>query len=147
LLARSPVAVLRAPGCWHGVLPFLRAAWVASGTAVLEVAARGVPPVLVYGMSSRLADWLRRHALGVPWIGALNLLAGAELAPEHVGLKLDPDALARDLEARLDGPVRERTLAAIEALRPQFAVPGAAARAARVVEAAVACGETPKRPK
>ncbi len=137
LLQESPVEVLRAPGCFHGVLPRLRGAWVASGTALLEVAAHGVPPVLVYRLSSRLADWLRRHALAVPAVGSLNLMAGAELVPEHVGLKLDPAALARDLESRLDGPGRRAYLEALDPLLPCFARPGAAQRAAAEIEAAV----------
>ncbi|MFQ5748074.1 MAG: lipid-A-disaccharide synthase, partial [Planctomycetota bacterium] len=43
-LGRSPVEVVRARGCFHTVLPRLRSAWVASGTALLETAAHGVPP-------------------------------------------------------------------------------------------------------
>ena len=135
-LRASPVDVVRAPGCFHAVLPELRAAWVASGTALLEVAAHRVPPVLVYRVGSRLADWMRRHALAVPAVGSLNLMAGAPLVPEHVGRRLDPAGLAADLEARLDGPVRLAFLQALEPLLPRFAQPGAAARAARAVEAA-----------
>ncbi|RMH01602.1 MAG: hypothetical protein D6702_10895 [Planctomycetota bacterium] len=140
LLAASPVEVVRAPGCFHAVLPALRAAWVASGTALLEVAAHRVPPVLVYGLSSRLAAFLHRRALSVPWVGSLNLIAGRPLVPEHVGRSLDPATLAADLEARLEGPVRERFLADLEPLLPRFAAGGAAARAAREVEAAAGGG-------
>lgn len=134
MLAASTVEVLYAPGCFHRVLPHLRAAWVASGTALLEVAAHRVPPVLVYQVSSRLGAWLSRHWLAVPYVGSLNLIAGQELAPEHLGRSLDPRALADDLEARLAGPVRDQTLAQIDALRPGFAVPGAAARTAAILD-------------
>jgi lipid-A-disaccharide synthase len=132
-LAQSKVEVLYAPGCFHRILPGLQAAWVASGTALLEVAAHRVPPVLVYAISSRLGAWLSRHWLAVPWIGSLNLLANRELAPEHLGRHIDPIALADDLEARLAGPTRDATLAAIEELWPAFAEPGAARRAAQAV--------------
>lgn len=137
-LRAAAVEVTPAPGSYHGVLAQLQAAWVASGTALLEVAAHGVPPVLVYGLSSAVAAWGARHALAVPYVGSLNLLAGEELAPEHVGRSLDPRALADDLEARLEGPRRAQVLASIARLRPHFAVPGAAERAARAVEEAAA---------
>jgi lipid-A-disaccharide synthase len=130
ILASSEIDVVYAPGCFHKVLPHLRAAWVASGTALLEVAACGVPPVLVYGVSSRLGAWLSKNWLAVPWVGSLNLLAGKELAPEHLGRNLSPACLAKDLEERLDGPVRSQTLAEIKKLHPAFAAPGAAQRAA-----------------
>jgi len=138
LLADAPVEVVRAPGCFHAVLPRLRAAWVASGTALLEVAAHEVPPVLVYRLGSRLADWLSRHALAVPAVGSLNLMAGDRLVPEHVGRALDPAALARDLEHRLDGPGREAYLEQLAPLLPRFGQPGAARRAAAAVEQAAA---------
>lgn len=140
LLAAAPVEVVRAPGCFHAVLPGLRAAWVASGTALLEVAAYRVPTVLVYQLGSLLADWLRRHALAVPHVGSLNLMAGHEVTREHVGRRLDPGNLADDLEALLDGPARAAHLAALDPLLPGFARPGAARRAARAVEAAAEAG-------
>lgn len=134
-LAEAEVKVLYAHGCFHRILPHLRAAWVASGTALLEVAAYGVPPVLVYGVSSRLGAWLSEHWLAVPWVGSLNLLAGQELAPEHLGRELDPIALSDDLEARLAGPERERIVGEISRLRPAFADSGACRRAADRVAA------------
>jgi lipid-A-disaccharide synthase len=132
-LAAAPIEVLYAPGCFHRVMPHLRAAWVASGTALLEVAAHRVPPVLVYRVSSRLGAWLSRNWLAVPYIGSLNLIAGRELAPEHLGRHISPEALAKDLEARLDGPVRASVLEAIEELRPAFGEPGPAARTAAIL--------------
>jgi lipid-A-disaccharide synthase len=132
-LAAAPVEVLYAPGCFHRVMPQLQAAWVASGTALLEVAAHRVPPVLVYRVSSRLGAWLSRNWLAVPSIGSLNLIAGYQLAPEHLGRQISPEALADDLEARLDGPERTATLAAIEELRPAFGEPGPAARTAAIL--------------
>lgn len=133
MLADSALPIVYAPGCFHSVLPQMRAAWVASGTALLEVAAHRVPPVLVYRVSSRLGAWLSRHWLTVPFVGGLNLIANRELAPEHLGRELDPERLAKDLEDRLDGPMREQVLAEMEALRPAFAEPGAARRAAAAI--------------
>ena len=134
LLEGSALPIVAAPGRFHSVLPRLQAAWVASGTALLEVAAHRIPPVLVYGISSRFQEWLRQRALAVPYVGSLNLMAGRELVPEHVGLGLDPAALADDLEARLEGPTREGFLEQLEPQLPRFARPGAVARACRAVE-------------
>lgn len=145
-LATAEVEVLRAPGCYRSVLPRLRAAWVASGTALLEVAARGVPPVLIYRVSSRLAEWFGHHGVSVPYIGALNLMAGREVAPEHFGRGVRPGALARDLEDRLDGAKRVETLEQLAALCPHFAAPGATARAVRAIEDAAARIPENKRP-
>lgn len=138
MLDAADVPVHPLPGIFHSILPHLQAAWVTSGTALLEVAAHRVPPVLLYRIPSKLGDAYRRHALSVPYIGSLNLIAERELAPEFVGRTLDPTALADALELRMEGPVREEILAELDTLRPLFAEPGAAARAAVAVEAAAA---------
>jgi len=136
-LGRSRVDIVRARGCFHGVLPRLRAAWVASGTALLETAAHGVPPVLVYQLPSRFSAWVGHALLGVPFIGSLNLLAGREVAPEHFGPALDPAALAESLAGRLDGPLREAALRDLHELKPHFGRPGTAERAVRALETVV----------
>jgi len=133
LLASSPVEVVYAPGCFHRALPHLRSAWVASGTALLEVAAYRIPPVLIYRVPSRLGAWLSRRWLAVPFIGSLNLVAGRELAPEHLGREISAEDLANDLSERLVGPKREQILAEIESLRPAFAEKGAARRTAHAI--------------
>jgi lipid-A-disaccharide synthase len=135
-LADPPDWLVQAPGCWHSVLPSLTAAWVASGTAVLEAAAHGVAPVVVYRIPSRLGSWLAAHALAVPHVAALNLMAGQRLVPEHVGRTLNPVALASDLEALVSGPRRVEFDEKMHALLPFFAEPGAAVQAASIVEKA-----------
>ena len=143
ILAAAPdLEVVRARGAFHGVLPRLRAAWVASGTALLETAAWKVPPVLLYRLSGRGSAFLARHLLAVPHVGSLNLLAGEELVPEHVGPDPDPGALARDLEARLEGPVREDFLRRLEPRLPGFARPGTARRTALAVEELFPTGDS-----
>ncbi len=134
ILQDFSLPVLRAPGCFHSVLPHLKAAWVASGTASLEVAAHGIPNVVVYRIESRLGDWMARHALAVPHIASLNLIAGKKLVPEHLGRSLTPEGLAQDLSHFLTPAGRESFANDLNPLLPYFAQPGVAARVARTLE-------------
>lgn len=126
--------ILKAPGCFHKLLPQLQAAWVTSGTAVLETAAHRVPPVLVYHIPSAFTTWMYRKMLAVPFVGGLNLLTGESVCPEHLGADIDPEQLAHDLAERLGGPRREKVIQIIETWHHAFATPGPAARAARAIE-------------
>jgi lipid-A-disaccharide synthase len=126
--------ILRAPRCFHQVLPQLQAAWVTSGTAVLETAAHRVPPVLVYHIPSAFTTWLYRQMLAIPFVGGLNLLTGQRVCPEHLGARICPEQLADDLEQRLDGDCRKDVLKSIEHWHRAFATPGPAARAAQAIE-------------
>ena len=136
-LAASAVEVEFVFGQFHQVLRSCEAAWVVSGTASLEVAALGLPSVVVYGLSSRLAAWLARHALTVPSIAGANLLAGAPLVPEHCALELDPQALCDDLAAQLVPDRQSQVLRALEDLQQRHLAPGTAQRAALAVEDAI----------
>ena len=137
LLSQTKLPILFAQGEFQKVLPYLQGAWVTSGTAVLEVAAHQVPPILVYHLSSRWKEWLSRRWLSVPWIGGLNLLAGEELAPEHVGVDLSPHEMAQDMQEYLHGPRRTEFLQKLKPHLPAFARPGSAARAAEAVNQTV----------
>ena len=137
LLSQAEFPILFAKGEFQSVLPHLQGAWVTSGTAVLEVAAHQVPPILVYHLSSRWKEWLSRRWLSVPWIGGLNLLAGEQLAPEHVGVDISPHQLAKDMQKYLHGPQRTEFLEKLKPHLPAFADPGSAARAADAVNQAV----------
>ncbi len=133
--------VVRAPGCFHGVLPQLRTAMVTSGTASLESVAHGVATVVVYRLPSRLGAWLSRNALSVPYISAINLMAGRCFVPEHVGRLLNPATLATDVETLTAGPGHASFQTGLAELLPWFALPGAAERAARQVERVAHAGQ------
>lgn len=90
------------------------AALVASGTATLELAALGVPMVVLYAVHPvtwAAGRWLVR---GVRHLALPNVLAGRAVVPEHLQ-RLDPDALARDVLALrgADGALQRRELAQI----------------------------------
>jgi lipid-A-disaccharide synthase len=98
-----------------GVAAALEGAHVAitcSGTASLEVAAAGVPQVVIYQVHP--VTWhIGRRLSRVPFLALPNLLAGGAVVPEHLQ-RLDPAAIAGDV-ARLLGPAGA---AQVAALRP-----------------------------
>lgn len=133
ILRTSSVPVLFAPGCFHRLIPQLAAAWVTSGTAVLEVAAHQVPPVLVY-RTSAIGAWLAKRWLCVPWVGGLNLMAGEELTPEFVGHQVSPSALALSLSFLLEKENKTDFAKKLAPFLPLFAESGPAARTARILQ-------------
>ncbi|MGB0953731.1 MAG: lipid-A-disaccharide synthase [Planctomycetota bacterium] len=138
MLREAPIQVERAPDQFHEVLRICRGAWVVSGTASLEVAALGIPSVVVYRMGSKLGAWLAGHALAVPYVGAANLIAGEEVAPEQVGHVLDPADLCADLLKQIDEQGHPAAVARLRALHDRALAPGTNKRAALAVEACVA---------
>ncbi len=92
------------------------AAYVASGTAVLEVALLGVPAVAMY----ILAPYLKRHARRVysgKYITLPNLVLGRELIPEVLQDDATPDRLAETMDTLLDDPsVQYRHIAELRAV-------------------------------
>lgn len=137
LLAAGSVRVTKIADEFHSVLRQCHGAWVVSGTASLEVAALGIPSVVVYAMSSRLGAWLAAHALTVPFVGAINLVAGKQLAPERVGLDLKASDLCADLLAQLEEPGRSAIVEQLQSVHDTALAPGTAKRAALAVEDAV----------
>ncbi len=79
------------------------AAFVASGTAVLETTLLGVPAVAVY----IIAPYLVRHARRVysgKYITLPNLVLGRELIPELLQDEATPERLAETMDRLLDDP-------------------------------------------
>jgi lipid-A-disaccharide synthase len=90
------------------------AAITASGTATLELAALGVPQVVVYAMHPLTAAVARR-IVHTPFAALPNVLADRPLVPEHLQ-DLDPDRLFADLCAVM-GKADQVPRAVIEELR------------------------------
>ncbi len=137
ILRTSQIEVHKVPDQLHAVLKRCSGAWVVSGTASLEVAALGVPSVVTYAMSSKLGAWLASHALTVPFVGGINLVAGEQLAPELVGLDLKPEQLCAALAGQLEEPGHSQIVERLKAVNRHALAPGTAQRAALAVEAAV----------
>ncbi|MEO6012996.1 MAG: lipid-A-disaccharide synthase [Devosia sp.] len=73
-----------------------------SGTVTLELALSGVPMVITYvGDRGQIGRW-RKHK--PRFIGLPNILAGSDIAPEHVGPEPQPGPFIADIERLLDEP-------------------------------------------
>ena len=79
------------------------AAWVASGTAVLECALSGVPAVALYVISPTLANHARRVYSG-RFITLPNLVLQREVVPELLQEEATPERLAGAMEGVLADP-------------------------------------------
>lgn len=135
LIAASPARVERVRGPLHEELARGRAAFVVSGTVVLDLLPHRLPSVVLYRLKSRLQGWMRDHLLSVPWFTSVNLLANEEVHPEFgfhgEGPKAEVTAaLARALD---DQAWRAKNLAGQERARRRLGPPGAVERAAAVV--------------
>ena len=82
------------------------AAWVASGTAVLECVLSGVPAVALYVIT----PWLVKHGRKLikhRFIALPNLVLGRELVPELLQEEATPQRLADEMERILEDPSRQ----------------------------------------
>ena len=100
---RLPVQVLL--GQSHTALAACDLALVASGTATLEAALFKKPMVITYRMSPRTAARMLRQAY-LPYVGLPNILAGRFIVPELLQDEATPEALAREMLAWFDDPLR-----------------------------------------
>jgi lipid-A-disaccharide synthase len=79
------------------------AAWVASGTAVLETALLGVPAIGIYIIPPILI-WYGHRMIRHRFIMLPNLVLGREVVPELLQERATPEALADALEAQMVNP-------------------------------------------
>jgi len=82
------------------------AAWVASGTAVLECALSGVPAVALYIITRSLVAHARRVYSG-RFITIPNLVLQREVIPELLQERATPHALAAHMDAVLREPAHQ----------------------------------------
>lgn len=103
------------------------AAWVASGTAVLECALTGVPAVALYIITPILVKH-GRTLIKHRFITLPNLVLGREVVPELLQEDATPQRLAAAMELALEDPSRQ--YAAFEELRAALGPPDALERCA-----------------
>jgi lipid-A-disaccharide synthase len=82
------------------------AAWVASGTAVLECALTGVPSVALYIISPALVKHARKVYSG-RYITLPNLVLDREVVPELLQEQATPQSLAHAMDAVLADPQKQ----------------------------------------
>ena len=103
LAVRVSVQVLA--GQSHTALAACDLALVASGTATLEAALFKKPMVITYLMPKRTGAMMLRKAY-LPYVGLPNILAGRFVVPELIQQEATPGALAREMLAWFDDPIR-----------------------------------------
>ncbi|MGA8532701.1 MAG: hypothetical protein WB615_01185, partial [Candidatus Tumulicola sp.] len=113
------------------------AAWVASGTAVLETALSGVPAVAFYVIAPVLVK-LGRTMIKHRFITLPNLVLDREVVPELLQEQATPLRLADEMESILRDPSKQYSQ--FEALREALGPPDALKRCA---EFAVALSKSP----
>ena len=121
----------------HDALAQADAAWVASGTAVLECALSGVPAVALYIIAPSLVKHARRVYSG-RFVTIPNLVLGREVIPELLQESATPSALADAMDAMLRDPhVQYAQFAQLrEALGPPDALERCAAYAVQLAGSA-----------
>jgi lipid-A-disaccharide synthase len=104
-----------------------------SGTTTLEAALADVPMAIAYRLNP-VSSVIARRLLSVEWVGLVNLVAGASIAPEFLQGAARPDALAQAvlplLDVTSDASRRQRDGLAL--VRERLGAPGAAARVAEL---------------
>jgi lipid-A-disaccharide synthase len=132
-------------GATHETMRDLDAAFVASGTATLELAYYGVPMVVLYRLG-RIASLLKGAALIVPDVALVNIVAGRRIVPEHVTHRNPSAAAAEEVKGWLaDEAVRTRVVEALARVRESLLAEGVSRRAARHVLAEISRPGDPRR--
>jgi lipid-A-disaccharide synthase len=111
------------------------AAVVSSGTATLECAALGIPPVIVY-RTDRMTHFVAKRMVRVCSIGLPNLILGRKAFPELVQNAVTATCIWSALRPVLEDPSRLRTACdeTLAALSKGLGAETAAARVAHMVE-------------
>ena len=90
----------------HDAIIDADAAWVSSGTAVLETALSGVPSIALYIINPLLVRHARRVYSG-KYIALPNLVAGREIVPEFLQTDATPANLAQAMDRILSDPAQQ----------------------------------------
>jgi lipid-A-disaccharide synthase len=112
------------------------ASLTASGTATLECALAGAPPVVVYRLSP-LTSAIARRVVRTPFIALPNIVLGSSIYPELLDRDVEPRRMARALGAVLE---RRATFESpVQELRARLSWSGPTTRCG---SPALPCGDT-----
>ena len=105
----------------------------ASGTVTVETALLETPLIITY-IVAPFTYWIGRRFIKVPFIGMVNLIAGAEIAKELIQEAVTPDAICQEVLRLLNNPtLRAQTQQALRRVREKLGAPGAPERAAAII--------------
>ncbi|MFN2238321.1 MAG: lipid-A-disaccharide synthase [Thermoanaerobaculia bacterium] len=108
------------------------AAICSSGTAALECAVLGVPPVIVYRLSP-MTYALARFLVRLPNFSLVNIVAGKKVVPELMQSEVTGPRIARELALLLEPTRWAETRTELAQVRAALGGPGAARRTAHKI--------------
>jgi len=127
-------------GRLHDAIGAADLVWVASGTASVEVALLRRPMVILY-RAAPLTAFIARRVIRIPYLGLVNILAGARVVPELMQEQATPERLVVDSLPLLTDPAcAAAQVAAIDRAIECLDRSGASQRAAAIVAEVVAAG-------
>ena len=103
-----------------------------SGTATLECAVLGTPPIVMYRLS--LANyWLGRMVVTIPHFALINIVAGKQIVPELIQGAVNGERIADETRRLLEPANYARVIEELAAVRSKLGDAGAARRAAEAI--------------
>ena len=109
-----------------------KAGMIASGTATLEAALRGLP-ILVGYSAQPLSIWIAKRLVKLTWISLVNLILNEERVKEFIQEKMTVTALEKELRLLLsEGGQRQAENTRLELIE-KLGGPGASARVAQLI--------------
>ena len=108
-----------------------------SGTATLEAAILGVPPVVVYRLP-RLTYEVGRRLVRLPHFSLVNIVAGKQVVPELLQAEVEGERIAAEASRLMETAHWVAARAAIDEVREKLGGPGASRRAAEKIATLVA---------
>jgi lipid-A-disaccharide synthase len=109
------------------------------GTITVELMLRAIPMV-VMGRINRATAMIARRSLKIDWLSMPNLIAQEEIVPELFQKAATPDRIAEELAPLFEGEARDRQIKALKLASRSLGAPGAANRAAAIVEELLGTG-------
>lgn len=103
-----------------------------SGTATLEAAVLGVPPVVVYRLT-RLTYALARRLVTLPHFSLVNIVAGREVVPELIQDQVSGKRIAAEARKLLEPSRWSEVRRDLDEVRERLGGPGASRRAAEKI--------------
>lgn len=132
-LAAAPGAIEIVTAVDGRALDACDVALVKPGTITVELMLRRKPMVVI-GRVHPLTAMIARRSLRIPWLSMPNLIAGAEIVPEFLQQVATRDRIAAALASLFQGENRERQIQELDRASLRLGTPGAAKRAAEIVE-------------
>jgi lipid-A-disaccharide synthase len=108
-----------------------------SGTATLEAAILGTPPVVMYRLS-RATYLLGRMLVRVPHFGLVNIVAGKDVVPELIQDDVNGERIAAEVRALMAPQRNAEVRAELARVRERLGEPGTARRVAEEIHKMVA---------